>query len=629
MSADITKKFNEIDGLLKKEAYSEAEQVCKNLLSNNPNNLDVLLKLGEIQINIGEDDYTHALSTFNKLSKISPKNPIFLSHLARIYSIQEKYPEAKSTIDLALKEDPNCALAWAVKGFILSDADNDYKEAFECYDKALSIDNSNYQLWYWYGWRRGEWNFLESAIENFTKANALQPNNSVILYSMGYFQEQAGLYKEALKSAEKCLEINPNRTDARRIIGTSLGKMGKYEEAIQELEIIRDELNKGDLWLLGAYYYHLKNYKSSLAIYEKMIKDNPDELTLLTSAGSNLVELKEPEKALEYCNRVVSLRDEDGFAHLNIVKSYRLLGKSDDANKYLMEKQNQILVSQLVRHPEPGASWVWLDGQPASKKGANKFMLCSSVDGYGPWNRAFTNSKKFSEEYLGDPDSLWEEILKKFTKDEWNSVELKKQFNLHHVMSWHSRVWDVTERVVNELDGDARKIWRKGDPDKIYGEEEEYDNETILDRLEYFLYNRKKYTDTQIPKMIIGALIDSGQLEGSIDVKADTHVIRVSGRVVYGIEDLREFVGDQNMAENIAVHTARLLSPENPWYVDQQLFAPGGIHKICTLRNPKCDRCNYNSFCYFKLGLKKDLPVLPKALPSLKEFQKERGIESN
>ena len=86
---------------------------------------------------------------------------------------------------------------------------------------------------------------------------------------------------------------------------------------------------------------------------------------------------------------------------------------------------------------------------------------------------------------------------------------MQHPLKLHHVITYHNRVWDVANRIVQELDGDARKIWRKGDPDKPVGIEEEYDSDVILDRLEYFLYGREKYTGTQIPRMTLGALFDS------------------------------------------------------------------------------------------------------------------------
>jgi tetratricopeptide (TPR) repeat protein len=622
-------QINEIDELIKQEKFEEALEKCKNFLLNEPNNLDLLIKRGEIEILMESDSLEAAYSTFVDLNNSYPKNPIILTNLSRICRIHKKTEEAKKFINKALEIDSNCALAWAVKGTITADLDEKYEESFDYFKKALSLDNTDYRLYYWYGFRLGDAGYHIKAIEAFKKADELFPNASFIYEQLSDWEQVSGKYEDSVLTAQKALQINPENIGAKIILGYSSSKIGDYSTAVEMLSSVESELDDSSLWELGYAYYYLQKFNESKSIFERLLKNNPENPDFLVWVGINHDSLNEPDSALSYYNRALLADPNDEFAHYHKWLLYQKLERKEEATRYLKENQFKIIAAELIVRPDPGCNWPWLDGRPADMKGANKFFLACSVDGYGPAKRAWDNSKKFAEETLGDPDKLFNEILNKFPGDKWKTQDVKNQFKLHHVITYHNRVWDVANRIVQELDGDARKIWRKGDPDKPVGIEEEYDSDVILDRLEYFLYGREKYTGTQIPRMTLGALFDSIQALGPADVKADVHVIRIIGRVVYGIEDLRGHIGNQSMAENIAIHTARLISPENPWYIDQQLFAPGATDKVCVHSNPKCDICEYNQFCFYKLGLTRDIPELPEKLPSLKEFQRKQGFGNN
>ncbi len=621
--------LKEINEFIKKEEYENAIAKCNEYLSKDQNDECLLIKKGENELILSIESMEPAYSTFIDLYNKNPKNPIILADFARLYLIHDKSKEAKEFVDKALEIDSNCALAWAVKGTITFDLDEKFEEAFNLYKKALSLDNTDYRLYYWYGIRLGDAGYHTKAIELLKKADELFPNASFIYEQLSDWERISGKYDDSILTAQKALQINSKNIGAKKILGLSSSKIGDYTTAVEILSSVESELDDYSLWELGAAYFKLQKFNESKDIFERLLKNNPENPNYLVYVGLNLECLNELNLALQYYDKALLANPNDEFAHLNKWLCYQKLDKKEEAIKYLKENQFNILAAKMIVQPDPGCNWPWLDGRPADMKGANKFLLACSVDGYGPYKRAWNNSKVFAEVTLGDPDQLFNEILNKFSESEWKTQDTKKQYNLHHVISYHNRVWDVANRIVQELDGDARKIWRKGDPDKPLGIEEEYDSDVILDRLEYFLYGREKYTGTQIPRMTLGALFDSIQALGPADVKADTHVIRVIGRVVYGIEDLREYIGNQNVAENVVVHTARSISLENPWYIDQQLFAPGATYKICVHSNPKCDTCEYNQFCFYKLGLKRDIPVLPENLPSLKEFQRERGIVNN
>ena len=65
-------QINEIDELIKQEKFEEALEKCKNFLLNEPNNLDLLIKRGEIEILMESDSLEAAYSTFVDLNNSYP-----------------------------------------------------------------------------------------------------------------------------------------------------------------------------------------------------------------------------------------------------------------------------------------------------------------------------------------------------------------------------------------------------------------------------------------------------------------------------------------------------------------------------------------------------------------------------
>jgi endonuclease III len=213
--------------------------------------------------------------------------------------------------------------------------------------------------------------------------------------------------------------------------------------------------------------------------------------------------------------------------------------------------------------------WPWLDsfkGRPADKKAANKFLLGAILDWQIPANRAWDNAERFAEGIFGDPDDLWQAIVA-VPQSEWDSMW--KAYALHRFRVGHTRVWKIAQRIVVHYRGDARLIW------------EGQNIAAVLDRLSNLEVGE------QISRMVAGALLDTGQIEGIGDVKADRHVCRVLGRVLRGF----------SVSPAEATALARQIFPENPWVLDRPLFLIG--KEICVATHPLCHHCGLRPDCVY------------------------------
>jgi TPR repeat protein len=287
------------------------------------------------------------------------------------------------------------------------------------------------------------------------------------------------------------------------------------------------------------------------------------------------------EEALRWFRKSAEQDNEDAkiaVEHLEIMeRQFKEMGIGD-RSKY------ERVAKLLLRIPRSAAEspefWGWIvKGQEPSKKDANKFFLACIIDYRMSADLVWENVRKAVEEKMRDPEKLWE-FITSFSEKEWSSK--KKEYALHWLTNAHMRAWYIGNDLVTLYDGDARKIWQNQTPNTVY------------DRLQRL---GKHGAGENISNMIIGALLDTGQIKGMGDVKADTHVRRVLGRVFFGTE----FKANESSK---VVELARTIFPENPWLLDQPLYFLGG--GACDATNPNCRGCYLRAECsFFNKGRRK------------------------
>jgi endonuclease III len=201
------------------------------------------------------------------------------------------------------------------------------------------------------------------------------------------------------------------------------------------------------------------------------------------------------------------------------------------------------------------AHWQWMDRRPIPKKDANKFLLLAMIDFQWKTETASRKAQDFAEVELGDPDDLWERILR-ISKSRWASRVGHR--SLHRTSTRHAKVRTMARTMVSQYGGDARRLWADRSPGNT------------LDRLEALGLG------PQLSRMTVGALLDEEQLDGGGDVKPDVHLRRVLGRVLAG----REFSPEE------VISATRAMRPDDRWPLDWPTWHIG--HTWCHKHRPDC-----------------------------------------
>ena len=209
-------------------------------------------------------------------------------------------------------------------------------------------------------------------------------------------------------------------------------------------------------------------------------------------------------------------------------------------------------IRSLIRTERRRQSPMWtmflsdLDGRQADKKIANKFLLGCILDYQMRVEVVWENARRFAEDDLDDPRDLWHAIS---AIPKWHTERVWRRYNLHRFPAAHDRVRKIALKVKEHYRGDARKIW-KG--------QSACETQKRLERIG---------VGPQLSRMTAGILLDTKQITGAGELKADIHVRRVLGRV---------FTGDIVSAA-AALDIANRMLPGGSWKLDAQLFRLGNL----------------------------------------------------
>lgn len=165
----------------------------------------------------------------------------------------------------------------------------------------------------------------DKAIEILQKAVELSPKKQQLYFELGSSYLNIQEYKKAVEVLKTAFELEPTFDDARKIYATALIFDGQ-EEAASELlrekygtDIIADER------LLRAYSER-KNFFMVAAIWEKLIKNNPDNAQYRVSLAASYLQIGEKQKAIEQLQKAIEIEPkfkQQGEYYINEIKAGR------------------------------------------------------------------------------------------------------------------------------------------------------------------------------------------------------------------------------------------------------------------------------------------------------------------
>jgi tetratricopeptide (TPR) repeat protein len=208
--------------------FRQAENTCKNLLKEHPNDADALHCLGLIYFQAGQHD--QAIDYIKRVVQIDPSFADAYNNLGNIYQEVKQIDDAIASYEKALTLNPNSAKTYYNLGLCLQDQGLPDK-AIDCYQKALRFNLHTFGLFNNLGFALQQTGHFDEALFYLRKALEMNPNDAGALNNMGIILQEKGRYDEAVNCYLKALQFQPSFAKAYYNMGLALQGKGNLEEA--------------------------------------------------------------------------------------------------------------------------------------------------------------------------------------------------------------------------------------------------------------------------------------------------------------------------------------------------------------------------------------------------------------
>ena len=174
--------------LYKLEKYEEALICADKCLEMKPEKSDTWVIKGNLFIE--KNRVEKAIECYDKALELNPCNINALKYKASLLTAMRYYREAIACYDRTLEIDPKNIEALGIKGTIHSTVLNEHEQGMACFDKLLEDYNDWAILWYFKGYCLSGLSKYKEAIECYDKALELEPD-----------------YPEAIEGKKECKKL--------------------------------------------------------------------------------------------------------------------------------------------------------------------------------------------------------------------------------------------------------------------------------------------------------------------------------------------------------------------------------------------------------------------------------------
>jgi len=341
-----------------------AEQIYRQVLQVEPNQLDALHLLGVIAHQVGKHEV--AVEYIGRAIGLKRNVADFHNNLGEAYLALRRIPEAVACYRRALELKPNFAEAHYNLGNALKNQGK-MEEAVACYRHALELKQDYSEAYNNLGNALKDQGKLEEAVICYRRTLELKPGYAEAHSNLGNALKDQGKLEEAVACYRRALELKSGFAEAHNNLGNTLKDQGKLKEAVAccrralELKpecaeahnnlgnVLKDQGKMEEavacyrraLELKAGFaeaHYNLGNalrdqgkMEEAVACYRRALELNPDFAEAHGNLGSALREQGKLEEAVACCRRALELKPECAEAHNNLGNVLNDQGKPEEA----------------------------------------------------------------------------------------------------------------------------------------------------------------------------------------------------------------------------------------------------------------------------------------------------------
>ncbi|MFP4364269.1 MAG: tetratricopeptide repeat protein [Spirochaetia bacterium] len=280
--------------LRKKGNETDALEALNQVLSEDSQNRNVLLRRGKLLISLGR--YREAEKDYNKLLKMYPDSPDILQTVSTLYEHTGNY-EKNSEIIQKLEGLGNADNTFYNELALVNKDKKNYSRAQKFVSKALEEEPGSLSSGLIRGQIYLEQDEYEKALENFQKLQEEHGNDSRILSAIANVKQKMGDNESALEVVDNMINRHGTKDGVENIDELN-ENLGLYEDTVKEYEQEMKDTWERNLEILRGKQEEVDE-SGDMDSQDKMLIEDDEEVPLLLNAGMEpLVGINEEEEDL-------------------------------------------------------------------------------------------------------------------------------------------------------------------------------------------------------------------------------------------------------------------------------------------------------------------------------------------
>jgi tetratricopeptide (TPR) repeat protein len=297
--------------LLKEEKYEKAAVYLTAIRNSDPEDLNVRVKLGLIQMQLKQ--YDTAISTFKEILARSPSSDRVLYYLGSLY---EETKQSELAIETLKKIEPDSKLysdAVLHVGFLLKQAKR-VEDANTLIAQAIVKSPKVSGFYIFQASLHEEARDLDAAVAVLEKAAGMFPDDERTKYYLGSLYDRRGETDRGLAMMESILAQNPENVDALNYVGYTWAvkgiRLADAEKLLRKaLKLKPDNGYIQDSW--GWYLFVRGRHQEAVVELEKAAKLRPNEATILEHLADAYLKNNLWEKAMASYREAAKYAEDD------------------------------------------------------------------------------------------------------------------------------------------------------------------------------------------------------------------------------------------------------------------------------------------------------------------------------
>ena len=263
-----------------------------------------------------QKEYKESESYYRKSVETNDRYPIYRQNLAGSYEAQADQLNDDSELIKAEKlylkaaAIDNSAERWNKVGNFYYNLKR-WNEALDCYEKSISINNTNPVFYENCGLAYENLNKTTEAEQSYLKALEMDKESGHYFNRLGVFYFNQKTYIKSVNYYKEALEREPKQIVYIENICLSYEQMNQFDEAIHYYELAL-QINQNAKYFnaIGLIYFNRNQYQQAITNYRQAIKLDQNNGVFLTNLGLALVYSNQKEDAFDVFQKAVKLKDD-------------------------------------------------------------------------------------------------------------------------------------------------------------------------------------------------------------------------------------------------------------------------------------------------------------------------------